>query len=252
MLVLASASPRRRELLAQAGFSFEVHPAHIPEDPNPNEDPIAYVTRLAREKAQAVYLLLSANSEPDNPQILRAPSILRSSQNGWENTNPHSASTPALYQGTTSVVPKTRIEDTGALAPEKILSEFLAVLAADTTVTLDNHILGKPEDPADAARMLRLLCGRTHHVITGVALVTAQRTEVAAEVTAVKFLTLSEEEIAAYIATGEPMDKAGAYAIQGRAARWIPRIEGDYFNVVGLPIALVSTLLKTALESPRR
>jgi septum formation protein len=120
------------------------------------------------------------------------------------------------------------------------------VLGADTTVTLDNQILGKPEDPADAARILRLLSGRTHRVITGVALVTAGSTQVAAEVTTVKFLTLSDEEIAAYIATGEPMDKAGAYAIQGRAARWIPRIEGDYFNVVGLPIALVSTLLEAS------
>ena len=122
--------------------------------------------------------------------------------------------------------------------------QSLVVLGADTTVTLDNHILGKPSDPADAARMLRLLSGRTHRVITGVAVVTAQATEVAAEVTAVSFLTLSDEEIAAYIATGEPLDKAGAYAIQGRAARWIPRIEGDYFNVVGLPLALVSTLLE--------
>jgi septum formation protein len=91
--------------------------------------------------------------------------------------------------------------------------------------------------------MLRLLSGRTHRVITGVALVTETSTEVAAEVTAVRFLALTDEDIAAYIATGEPMDKAGAYAIQGRAARWIPRIEGDYFNVVGLPIALVSSLL---------
>ena len=187
MLVLASASPRRRELLAQAGFSFEVYPAHVPEEPNPGEDPIAYVTRLAREKAQAVFDQLDANSET---------------------------------------------------------AANLTVLGADTTVTLDNHILGKPEDPADAARMLRLLSGRTHLVITGVAVVTAEHTEVAAEVTAVKFLTLSEEEIAAYIATGEPLDKAGAYAIQGRAACWIPRIEGDYFNVVGLPLALVSTLLE--------
>jgi septum formation protein len=91
--------------------------------------------------------------------------------------------------------------------------------------------------------MLRLLSGRTHRVITGIAVVTGKRVEVAAEVTAVRFLTLSEEEIADYIATGEPMDKAGAYAIQGRAARWIPRIEGCYFNVVGLPLALVSTML---------
>jgi septum formation protein len=120
------------------------------------------------------------------------------------------------------------------------------VLGADTTVTIDGQILGKPQDPTDAARMLRLLSGRTHRVITGVAIVTAAHTEVAAEVTGVKFLTLSEEEIEAYIATGEPMDKAGAYAIQGHAARWIPRIEGDYFNVVGLPIALVTTLLESS------
>jgi septum formation protein len=92
--------------------------------------------------------------------------------------------------------------------------------------------------------MLRLLSGRTHRVITGVAVVTADSIEIAAEVTAVSFLALSEQDIADYIVTGEPMDKAGAYAIQGRAARWIPRIQGCYFNVVGLPIALVSTLIE--------
>jgi len=188
-LVLASASPRRRELLTQAGFAFEVRPAHIPEDPLPGEDPIAYVVRLARQKAEKVYRDFG---QPES----------------------------------------------GDTAPDAI-----TVLGADTTVTLDGQILGKPEDPADAARMLRMLSGRTHRVITGVAIVNAQRTEVAAEVTAVQFLTLSDEEIAAYIATGEPMDKAGAYAIQGRAAKWIPRIVGDYFNVVGLPLALVSQLL---------
>jgi len=121
----------------------------------------------------------------------------------------------------------------------------LVVLGADTTVTLDDHILGKPEDAADAARMLRMLSGRTHRVITGVAVVAAKRTEAAAEVTAVRFLALSDEEIATYIATGEPMDKAGAYAIQGYAARWIPRVEGCYFNVVGLPISLVATMLES-------
>ena len=182
MLILASSSPRRRELLTQAGFTFEIYPAHIPEDPHPNEDPIHYVTRLAREKAEAVFAKLA------NPKAV--------------------------------------------------------VLGADTTVTLDNHILGKPENPEDAARMLRLLSGRTHRVITGVSIVTAQRTQTAAEVTAVQFLTLSEAEIQHYIATGEPNDKAGAYAIQGHAARWIPRIEGCYYNVVGLPISLVSTLLQ--------
>ncbi len=122
----------------------------------------------------------------------------------------------------------------------------LVVLGADTTVTVDGQILGKPEDAADAARMLRMLAGRTHLVITGVAVATSEHTEVAAEVTAVKFLSLSDAEIADYIATGEPMDKAGAYAIQGRAAKWIPRIDGDYFNVVGLPLALVSTMLDAA------
>jgi septum formation protein len=190
ILVLASASPRRRELLTQAGFVFSVHPAHIPEDPLPGEEPIAYVTRLARQKAEAVFTELSAAGS----------------------------------------------------------QEGLAVLGADTTVTLDGHILAKPEDAADAARMLRLLSGRTHRVITGVAVAAAGRVEVAAEVTAVRFLTLSEEEIAAYIATGEPMDKAGAYAIQGGAAKWIPRIEGCYFNVVGLPVALVGTMLESILN----
>jgi septum formation protein len=182
-LILASASPRRSELLTQAGFSFRVHPAHIPEDPRTAEDPISYVVRLAREKAQAVF---DQTGDPD-----------------------------------------------------------AVVLGADTTVTLDNHILGKPEDAADAARMLRLLSGRTHRVITGVAVVTSKGIEVAAEVTGVRFLTLSDEEISTYVATGEPMDKAGAYAIQGRAAKWIPRIEGCYFNVVGLPLALVSALLES-------
>ncbi len=182
MLILASASPRRRELLAQAGFAFEVRPAHVNEDPKPGEDAIAYVTRLAREKAQAVF---------------------------------------------------DGMGDAEAV-----------VLGADTTVEVDGQILAKPEDAADAARMLRLLSGRTHRVMTGVAVVTKGRAEVAAEVTGVRFVTLSDAEIAAYVATGEPMDKAGAYAIQGRAGRWIPRVEGCYFNVVGLPLALVTTMLE--------
>jgi septum formation protein len=217
MLILASASPRRRELLTQAGFSFQVHPANVPEDPLHNEDPIAYVTRLAREKAEAVY-----------NELMGAPSFRLSSGERVGSHESHDAQAQS--------------------APPQM------VLGADTTVTLDNHILGKPEDPADAARMLRLLSGRTHRVITGVALVTANHIEVAAEATAVQFLALSEQDIAAYVATGEPMDKAGAYAIQGRAARWIPRIEGCYFNVVGLPIALVSTLLESCqlTDSPSR
>ena len=186
MLVLASASPRRRELLTQAGFAFEVHPAHINEDQRQGEEPVDYVVRLAREKAEAVYRARTARG----------------------------------------------------------VGSTLVVLGADTTVTIDDHILAKPEDAEDAARMLRLLSGRTHQVITGIAVATANGIETAAEITAVEFLPLTDEEIAAYVATGEPMDKAGAYAIQGRAARWIPRIEGCYFNVVGLPLARVAQLLQ--------
>jgi len=188
MLILASGSPRRRELLAQAGYEFEVRAAEIDEGLHDGEDPIGYVTRLAREKAAAVFGLL-------------------------------------------------RDRDSS-----------LVVLGADTTVAVDgagdHGILGKPSDAADAARMLRMLSGRTHRVITGVSVATAERTVTAAEVTMVEFLTLSEAEIADYVATAEPMDKAGAYAIQGRAARWIPRIQGCYFNVVGLPIALTAGMLE--------
>lgn len=189
MLVLASASPRRRELLTQAGFPFKVEAASIDEALRTGENPVAYVTRLAQEKAQCVYA----------------------------RVNPADAT---------------------------------VVLGADTTVVAPNgEVLGKPADAADAARMLRLLSGATHQVITGVALVSSSGTEVATEVTHVSVLTLSDEEIAEYISTGEPMDKAGAYAIQGYAARWIPRIHGCYFNVVGLPLALVSGMLEGAARS---
>lgn len=192
MLVLASASPRRKELLTQAGFSFTVQQSSIAEDLLPAESPIAYVTRLAREKAQAVYDQVAPRYTGDAP---------------------------------------------------------LLVLGADTTVVApDGEILGKPCDYADAARMLRKLSGATHQVITGVALVSeAVRptgVETAAEVTYVTVATISEEEIDAYVKSGEPMDKAGAYAIQGYAARFIPRVHGCYFNVVGLPLALVTDMIE--------
>jgi septum formation protein len=166
----------------------------------------------------------TTTSDIQPPAKPGAPSFSRSLRKGWATT-------------------KDGVSEQRASAPPQV------VLGADTTVTLDNHILGKPESPADAARMLRLLSGRTHRVITGVAVVTAEQTKVAAEVTTVQFLALTDQQIAAYIATDEPMDKAGAYAIQGSAARWIPRIQGDYFNVVGLPIALVTSLLSSC-ESP--
>jgi septum formation protein len=189
MLILASASPRRRELLTQAGFSFHVESVPVAEDPRPGEDPIHLVKRLAREKAEAVFAAHEKRHAPQDP---------------------------------------------------------LLVLGADTVVVCDHEILNKPVDDADAARMLRLLAGRTHQVITGVCLISPLGVEVAAETTRVTMLTLSDEEILAYVATGEPMDKAGAYAIQGHASRWIPRIVGCYFNVVGLPVALVNTMIESA------
>lgn len=195
MLVLASASPRRRDLLMQAGYTFEVLPADVPEEVRPGETPIGYVLRLAREKAETVAA---------SPEF----AALR---------NRH--------------------------------DEPTLILGADTTVVAPNgEILGKPEDDADATRMLRLLGGATHKVITGVAIVAPTEkdtiTEVAAEVTWVTMLTPTDDELAEYIATGEPQGKAGAYAIQGRAARWIPRIHGCYFNVVGLPLALVASMME--------
>jgi len=119
------------------------------------------------------------------------------------------------------------------------------VLGADTTVVIGDEVLEKPRDSADAARMLGLLSGHTHEVITGICLRSESQTVVDTEITRVHFLELSDQEIAAYVATGEPMDKAGAYAIQGRASKFIDRIEGCYFNVVGLPVALVYRHLKS-------
>jgi len=188
MLVLASASPRRKELLTQAGFAFRVHASSIPEEHRDAEDPIAFATRLAREKAQAVFTGLASHDSENDP---------------------------------------------------------LLVLGADTVVVSPaREILGKPKDANDAARMLRQLAAGTHSVITGVAVVSRSGVEVAAELTYVTMTTISEVEIEAYINTGEPMDKAGAYAIQGYAAAWIPRVHGCYFNVVGLPLALVSSMLE--------
>jgi septum formation protein len=185
MLILASASPRRQELLRNAGIPFTVRPADIDEKRLAGEAPRDCAERLAREKALAVF--------------------------------------------------QTR--------PQHF------VLGADTIVVVADTVLGKPGDADDAARMLRMLSGRTHLVITGVCLMGARvaskaEAQTASETTLVTMCEISDEEIRDYVATGEPMDKAGAYAIQGIASRWIPRIEGDYSNVVGLPVALVYAMLR--------
>jgi septum formation protein len=199
MIALASASPRRQELLKNAGVEFVVKPANIPEIPLSDEHARAFAERMAREKARAV----------------------------WE----------ALGK------PETVITTKGTKFHEgKQDSDF--VLGADTVVVVDSQVLGKPQDHDDAARMLRLLSGRKHEVITGVCLIGPGFEDVRSETTAVNFSELSENDIRDYIASGEPMDKAGAYAIQGGASRWVSKIEGDYSNVVGLPVHLVLKMLR--------
>lgn len=188
-IILASASPRRAEILRNAGFEFEVIPAEISESVRAGESPEDYVQRLAKEKADRVAVKLRARPRSDKGVIV----------------------------------------------------------AADTTVSIGGEILGKPESAQDARRILQLLSGKWHEVFTGLAVMvnhSLERQAVAAERTRVKFAVLSEQEIEDYIATGEPFGKAGAYAIQGRGGRFIRRIEGCYFNVMGLPLARLNAILK--------
>jgi len=180
-LILASASPRRRELLAAAGMPFEVDAVDVDERRLDAEPPAAYVDRLARVKATTV-----AARHPGAP-----------------------------------------------------------VLGADTTVAVDDAVLEKPVDAADAAAMLRRISGRTHEVLTGIAVVWRGTVASAVERTTVWVERLSEADIQWYVSTGEPMGKAGAYAIQGLASRFVSRIDGSYTNVVGLPVAAVLQLLRS-------
>jgi septum formation protein len=179
MLILASASPRRHELLLAAGIEHTVRASAIPEDRLPDEPPVAYVQRLAEEKARAV------------------------------------------EHGPSDVV-----------------------LGADTVVCLDGLVLGKPSDEEDARRMLRLLSGREHWVRTGICLLAAGKSVIDNAATKVSFERLTDDEIEEYTRSGEPRDKAGAYAIQGLAAKFVRSIEGCYYNVVGLPVSLIYRRLK--------
>jgi len=180
-VVLASQSPRRRDLLTLVGVAHEVRPADVDESVRPGEAPDAYVRRLAGEKARAVADALG---------------------------------------------------DPGA-----------AVVAADTTVVVDGEILGKPADAAEARAMVRRLAGRAHEVFTGMAVVRGPRLADAVERVGVTFRPLGDDEIAAYVATGEPMDKAGAYGIQGYGATIVERVDGDYFAVMGLSLRRTVALL---------
>ena len=178
ILTLASASPRRKQLLEMLGLPIRVVPSHIPEAPLPRESPLAYSKRLAREKSRAVP------------------------------------------------------------------GEF--VLGADTIVVMDEHLLEKPADADDAVRMLLLLQGRSHEVISSVALAHGGKEEVRTDITKVTFRAADEAYLRAYVATGEPMDKAGAYGIQGYGAVLVEKVEGDFFGVMGLPVRLVLELLEQA------
>jgi len=179
-LVLASSSPRRAELLRNAGIAFSLCPVDVAEVRRPQEWPEDFVRRVAGEKAEAAL----------------------------------------------------------ARHPDKF------VLGADTVVIMEGQVLGKPADAQDAGRMLRLLSAGSHLVTTGVCLLGPRVEDTRAETTTVSFSPLSDDEIAEYVATGEPMDKAGAYAIQGIASRWVTHLDGCYFNVMGLPVPLVYRMLR--------
>ena len=200
-LVLASASPRRAELLGAAGFNFDTLAVDIDESIRPGEDPAAYVRRLALEKSARAHAILSGRGGSAGQGSLSSP------PGGGRS--------------------ESRPED-----------EFV-VLGADTTVVVDREILSKPRDASDAERMLRRLSGRRHEVLTGVSLRRTHYELGGVEMTTVDFVTLAEADIAWYRDSGEGLDKAGGYAIQGLAARFIARIEGSYSNVVGLPVCAV-------------
>jgi len=196
-LILASSSPRRQDVLREAGFDFDVLVSGVEEARLPDETPESYVRRTARDKALAVATVV--------------------------------ASAPG--------------------ATKDVFSDVI-VLGADTEVVVEDEILGKPRDAEDAARMLHLLSGRTHRVITGVCLARPPDAIEALdyETTQVTFRRLDDQEIRDYVRSGEPFGKAGAYAVQGLASRFVTRIEGCYYNVVGLPVALVYGLLKPFLH----
>ena len=195
-LILASASPRRADLLRAAGFVFETRRADVDEGVRPNESPSEYVQRLAHEKAAAVQAAMARSAGQTVAPSLHPP------------------------------------------------ADDIVVLGADTTVVMDRTILGKPQDDVEAAAMLRQLSGRCHEVMTGVSVRAGAHKAGRVETTAVQFSPLTEDDITWYVGSGEGRDKAGAYAIQGLASRFIPRIEGSYSNVVGLPVAAVAELLQ--------
>ena len=210
-LILASASPRRAELLRSAGYTFEIVVANVDESIRPGESPPTYVRRLAADKSMAALKGCATNA----------------ARVGGAAADPASAACGAQAFGPADLV----------------------VLGADTTVVVDGAILGKPLDDEEARDMLRRLSGKAHQVLTGVSLRHGAYEAGRVETTSVTFRVLTDEDISWYVASGEGRDKAGGYAIQGLASRFIPSIAGSYANVVGLPLACVDELLRSLLAS---
>jgi len=216
-LILASASPRRAELLRSAGYTFDVVVTDVDESIRPGESPSIYVRRLAADKSAAAQSRIAITAG------LKA------------------CTTPV---GTDAVQASPGADVVQAFRPAETV-----ILGADTTVVVDGEILGKPRDDEDGREMLRRLSGKTHQVMTGVSLRQGAFEVGRVETTSVVFRTMTDEDISWYIASGEGHDKAGGYAIQGLASRFIPSISGSYSNVVGLPVAAVDELMRSLLAS---
>ncbi|HXD75431.1 MAG TPA: Maf family protein [Vicinamibacterales bacterium] len=198
-LVLASASPRRADLLRAAGYDFDVLSVDLDERVHAGETPAAYVARLAREKSAAAMQRFAARAQTCG-------------------------------------------------GPERAAVHDVIVLGADTTVVVDGEILGKPADDGDGARMLRKLSGRAHEVLTGISLRTSTAEWGRIETTRVYMTALTDDDVRWYVGSGEGRDKAGGYAVQGLASRFIPRIDGSYANVVGLPVEAVAAVLREVVS----
>ena len=228
-LILASSSPRRAGLLRSAGYTFDVVAAGVDESIRPGESPSAYVRRLAADKSAAGLTAALKGCATSRAVAPPATAMATSATGVAQGSSPAETVIFDVAQG---------------LSPAETV-----ILGADTIVVVDGMILGKPRDDEDGADMLRRLSGNVHQVMTGVSLRQGAYEVGRVDTTSVTFRPMTDEDIAWYVASGEGRDKAGGYAIQGLASRFIPSIAGSYANVVGLPVACVDELLRSLLAS---